>query len=169
MAGWHHQLDELEFEWTLGDGDGQGGLVCCDSWGRKELDMTERLNWTELTVKADHLSSCPLGQSWESNDERHLGDLPTGRAYISSQKRSLSVLGQTTFPVLRVEEERRRERERKTNHQYSTGHSLLYCFTITQRPLCNWTGSYGVFPEHDSPAPCLLLPLVCRNTIQKST
>ena len=47
MAGWHHWLDGREFEWTLGVGDGQGGLVCCDSWGRKEPDMTERLNWTE--------------------------------------------------------------------------------------------------------------------------
>ena len=35
-------------EWTPGVGDGQGGLACCDSWGRKELDTTERLNWTEL-------------------------------------------------------------------------------------------------------------------------
>ena len=50
MAGWHHRLDGHEFEWTLGVGDGQGGLACCDSWGRKESDMTERLNWlTELT------------------------------------------------------------------------------------------------------------------------
>ena len=48
MAGWHHQLDGREFGWTLGVGDGQGGLACCDSWGRKELDMTEQLNWTEL-------------------------------------------------------------------------------------------------------------------------
>ena len=48
MAGWHHRLDEHEFEWTQGVGDGQGGLACCDSWGRKELDTTEWLNWTEL-------------------------------------------------------------------------------------------------------------------------
>ena len=47
-AGWHHRLDGHEFEWTLGDGNGQGGLVCCDSWGHKELDTTEWLNWTEL-------------------------------------------------------------------------------------------------------------------------
>ena len=40
--------DGRESEWTLGVGDGQGGLACCDSWGRKELDTTERLNWTEL-------------------------------------------------------------------------------------------------------------------------
>ena len=45
MAGWHHCLDGHEFEWTLGVGDGQGGLVCCSSWGCKELDTTER-NWT---------------------------------------------------------------------------------------------------------------------------
>ena len=44
MVGWHHQLDGHEFEHTLGVGDGQGGLACCDSWGRKESDTTERLN-----------------------------------------------------------------------------------------------------------------------------
>ena len=50
MAEWHHQLDGHEFEWTPGVGDGQEGLVCCDSWGHKESDTTERLNWTELTL-----------------------------------------------------------------------------------------------------------------------
>ena len=44
MAGWHHRLDGHEFGGTLGVGDGPGGLACCDSWGRKELDTTERLN-----------------------------------------------------------------------------------------------------------------------------
>ena len=48
MVGWHHWLGGHEFEWAPGVGDGQGGLACCDSWGRKELDKTERLNWTEL-------------------------------------------------------------------------------------------------------------------------
>ena len=48
-AGWHHQLDGHEFEWTLGDGDGQGGLAHCDSWACRGSDTTERLNWTELT------------------------------------------------------------------------------------------------------------------------
>ena len=47
MVGWHHQLNGHEFEQALGVGDGQGSLVCCTPWGRKELDMTERLNWTE--------------------------------------------------------------------------------------------------------------------------
>ena len=48
MAGWHHRLNGHESEWALGVGDGQGGLAYCDSWGRKESDTTERLNWTEL-------------------------------------------------------------------------------------------------------------------------
>jgi len=48
MAGWHHWLDGRELEWTLGVGDGQGGLACCDSWVCKESDTTEWLNWTEL-------------------------------------------------------------------------------------------------------------------------
>ena len=47
MAGWHHWLNGRESEWTLGVGDGQGGLASCNSWGRKESETTERLNWTE--------------------------------------------------------------------------------------------------------------------------
>ena len=50
MVEWHHRLDGHEFEQTPGVGDGQGGLLCCNSWGRKELDMTEPLNWTDLNV-----------------------------------------------------------------------------------------------------------------------
>ena len=46
MVGWHHQLNGHGFGWTPGVGDGQGSLACCGSWGRKELDMTVRLNWT---------------------------------------------------------------------------------------------------------------------------
>ena len=44
MAGWHHQHNGHGFGWTPGVSDGQGGLECCGSWGRKELDMTEQLN-----------------------------------------------------------------------------------------------------------------------------
>ena len=48
MVGWHHQHNGHGFGWILRVGDGQGGLACCVSWGRKELDTTEWLNWTEL-------------------------------------------------------------------------------------------------------------------------
>ena len=44
MVGWHHQLDGHEFEQTPGVSDGQGGLMCCSPWGRKELDATEQLS-----------------------------------------------------------------------------------------------------------------------------
>jgi len=51
MFGGHHRLDGHGFGWTLGVGDGQGGLACCSPWGRKELDMTERLNWTDKHLR----------------------------------------------------------------------------------------------------------------------
>ena len=44
MFGWHHRLDGHKFEKALGVGDRQGGLLCCNSWGCKESDTTERLN-----------------------------------------------------------------------------------------------------------------------------
>ena len=52
MIGWHHRLNGHGFRWTPGVGDGQGGLVCCSSWGRKESDMTEWLNWSELSTES---------------------------------------------------------------------------------------------------------------------
>ena len=56
MAAWRHWLDGRESEWTPGVGDGQGSLACCDSWGCKESDTTEQLNWTELMMLAGSLS-----------------------------------------------------------------------------------------------------------------
>ena len=58
MSGWHLWLDRRESEWTPGVGDGQGGLACCDSWGRKESDTTEWVNWTELKgINRDKIKS----------------------------------------------------------------------------------------------------------------
>ena len=50
-AGWHCWLDGRESQWTPGVGDGQGGLVCCDSWGRKQSDTTKRLIWSDYFLK----------------------------------------------------------------------------------------------------------------------
>ena len=50
MGGWHHRLDGHEFKWTLGVGDGLGGLVCCNSRGHKESDTIEQLNWTDTVL-----------------------------------------------------------------------------------------------------------------------
>ena len=54
MVGWHHQLNGHEFEQAPGVGDGQGGLVCCRPWGRKESDT---LNWTKLQVLYSDLNA----------------------------------------------------------------------------------------------------------------
>ena len=55
MAGWHHWLDGRESEWIPGVGDGQGGLACCDSWGRQESDTTEWLNWTDYAFQVGYV------------------------------------------------------------------------------------------------------------------
>ena len=57
MVGWHHRPDGRGFGWTPGVGDGQGGLACCGSWGHRESDTTEQLNWTEWTMAGYFLLS----------------------------------------------------------------------------------------------------------------
>ena len=97
MAGWHHWLDGRESQWTPGVGVVQGSLACCDSWGRKESDTTERLIWSDLIwnnnsysyknssylgfqkavpctlISADELISNPIGEKHRhrSNQKRH--------------------------------------------------------------------------------------------------
>ena len=67
MFGWHHRIDGHEFEQALGDGEGQGDLVCCSPWGCKELDTTERLNNNSFSLNffkfVSELSPFPLLQS----------------------------------------------------------------------------------------------------------
>ena len=72
MAGWHHQVDAHEFEWTPGVADGQGGLACCDSWGRKESDTTEQLNWTEYHTKYFHCPKNPVFCLFMPSSSQHL-------------------------------------------------------------------------------------------------
>ena len=57
MVEWHHWLNGYEFRWTPGVGNGQGGLACYGSWGHKESDTTEQLNWTELNMIWENLST----------------------------------------------------------------------------------------------------------------
>ena len=52
MVGWHHRLDGHEFEQASGVGDGHGSLAYCSPWCRKESDMSEQLNWTELRLSS---------------------------------------------------------------------------------------------------------------------
>ena len=92
MVGWHHWLNGYGFGWTPGVGDGQGslaccgdgqeGLACCGSWGHKESDMTERLNWTELRACPQYLGYL------ESGDQHQLSQRPLAE----KQNHLLSVL-----------------------------------------------------------------------------
>ena len=66
MAGWHHWIDGRESGWTPGVGDGQGGLACCNSWGRKESDTSEQLNWTELNISWSGLF-WKIRKQWKSS------------------------------------------------------------------------------------------------------
>ena len=72
MVGWHHWLNGHGFGWTLGIGDGQGGLACCDSWGHKESNTTEWLNWTELMGNSLEWGYMRLGE-WRLKWKDSLG------------------------------------------------------------------------------------------------
>ena len=67
MVGWHHQLNGHGFGWTPGVGDGQGGLASCGSWGCKELDMAEWLNWTEPDFSSSFIHSLVKPRIWNVN------------------------------------------------------------------------------------------------------
>ena len=88
MAGWHHWLDGREPVWTPGVGDGQGGLVCCDSWGRKESDMTEWLNWTALNLVLVNPSTLRPPESTETNVTWIVQDKPLSKLkpYLRASK-----------------------------------------------------------------------------------
>ena len=95
VVGWHHQLDGYEFGWIPRVGDGQGGLACCGSWGCKELDTTERLNWTELNWMCTycHLRrKMPVQKTW--NYRLHL--------YSTAEERDAVLLNQLTPRVITV-------------------------------------------------------------------
>ena len=71
MVGWHYRLDGYEFAQALGDGEGQGSLVCSSLWGHKELDMTEQLNKNNLKFKLIRRFIHPLRKylsPYESNN-----------------------------------------------------------------------------------------------------
>ena len=88
MAGCHHWFDGRASEWTPGVGDGQGGLACCDSWGLKESDTTEGLNWTELNWNLiDYCWCCSVAMSCLSLCEPQDCSLPCSSIYDFSQAR----------------------------------------------------------------------------------
>ena len=90
MAGWHHQPDAHEFGWTLGVGDGQGGLACCDLWGRKESDTTEQLNWTEIYPKRN----VEIKESWHTTKESHQTTMREAKIRWNDQRRTTNTIGE---------------------------------------------------------------------------
>ena len=79
MVGWHQWLNGHGFGWTSGVGDGQGGLACCSSWGRKELDTTERLNWTEGCIVKGVISTvCYL---WNGTNQKSVKSMKQGDVF----------------------------------------------------------------------------------------
>ena len=73
LVGWHHQLDRRKLERTPGVGDGQGGLACCDSWGRKESNTTEWLNYAINKTKEKIFSSILKKENLTLYSKGHMG------------------------------------------------------------------------------------------------
>jgi len=93
MVGWHHWLNGHEFKQAPGDGEGQGSLACCSSWGCKESDTAERLNSNKLLEnlqssffkealhlhifpQADSLSFLAFWQTYSCDPYREMPDQP---------------------------------------------------------------------------------------------
>ena len=80
MVGWHHRLNGHEFEKALGVGDGQGGLVCCSPWGRKESNTTERLNCTETIQKCS-----PVKKNINNHKEKWTNEIWRKQIQVASE------------------------------------------------------------------------------------
>ena len=85
MVRRHHRLSEHGFEETPGVGDEQGGLVCCSSWGHKELETTEQLNWTESFWLCGPQQTLETSL-WDGNTRSP--DLPLGKSVCRSGSNS---------------------------------------------------------------------------------
>ena len=73
MAVWHHRLDAHEFRWTLGVGDGQGGLAYCDSWGcRVRHDWATELNWTSILWMHEVIQGKSTSTLWDIKYKHNL-------------------------------------------------------------------------------------------------
>ena len=96
-VGWHHRLNAHKLEQTLGDGEGQGSLVCCSSWGREESDTTQQLNSSNKQWDLR-----PLVIQFSLNHAELLGNL-TGKKKVSGKGRTqLSPVCLKLFPCQKV-------------------------------------------------------------------
>ena len=95
MVGWHHWLNENAFEQALGDGEGWGSLVCCSLWGLKELDMTEQLNNSYLTLSSWWPLELPVSFTEETKVQRGPAMQVTGFELLAPEQ---SILYKTDSP-----------------------------------------------------------------------
>ena len=109
MVGWYHRFDIHGFGWTPGVNDGQGGLACCSSWGRKESDTTEWLNWTELERVQLFVWLCCFLAVWLQ--ARYLKSLCFQVAEPDKQVNSLQIVP-NHYMGTRNKEEKEREKKR---------------------------------------------------------
>ena len=109
MVGWHHRLDGHGFGSTPGVGDGQGGLVCCSSWGHKESDTTERRNWTKLLRWVNERQKSHKGGSSTSLPRSSLGFngaswkiiISMGSSYFHINPLKSAVLWQSEYSTIK--------------------------------------------------------------------
>ena len=97
ISGWHHRLYGHLFEWTLGFGDGQGGLACCNLWDCKESDKNERLNWTELNwsqikIKTELSGKPKLKEAVQIVVQKNLGSTCT-----QGHNKSIAIYGRISW------------------------------------------------------------------------
>ena len=105
MIGWHQWLNRHEFEQALGDGEGQGSLVCCSPWGHKELDMTEQLNNINNVYKDGnsvfhHKRICRLWSldGTESQPTNRKAPVPRAKAMLQSPDEKMSLTNSRKAP-----------------------------------------------------------------------
>ena len=104
MVGWHHRLNGREFEQALGNSEGQGGLACCSSWGRKESDKTERLNDNKRELDpsgGSFLGGCLeiAGDRFRFLSSDHQGRCSWGLSRGPSSESPVTGLGQLSPPL----------------------------------------------------------------------
>ena len=142
MAGWHHRLDGHEFGWTSGVGDGQGGLACCNSWGYKDLDMTEQLNWIEETWR-------PRFDPWVRKIPQRRESLSTPVFLPGKSYGQRSLVGYSPW-------------DHRVRHNQGTNTSLRAGMHSPPFELAHWhhTGKlfYWLVINAASPYPCLFIP-----------
>ena len=129
MAGWHHRLDGRESEWTPRVGDGQWGLACCNSWGHKQSNTTEQLNWLNwsTTVLLPE-NSMDRGAWWAMGSQRIGHNWATSTDYVSFKCTHVRVRG-------RWGKERERWRERE---YFCSGFMFSRSVTKVQGPVAAW-------------------------------